>query len=108
MNFLQNAAKTVKKWPYLLIALTWINYFYFFRCSPATLLYCRYDLYFLSPKLEGQNARLNGKILEQAKGTLYLGSIFSRDARYETDAARRVAAGNRVNGAAFSCIRCIA
>ena len=30
---------------------------------------------------------------------VYLGSMFSRDGRYEMDVERRIAAGNRVNGA---------
>ena len=32
---------------------------------------------------------------------VYLGSMFSRDGRYEMDVERRIAAGNRVNLAAL-------
>ena len=34
---------------------------------------------------------------------MYLGSIFSRDGRYEMDVEMRIAAGNRVNGALAAC-----
>ena len=42
---------------------------------------------------------VTGKILEQVKEVVYLGSMFSRDGRYEMDVERRIAADNRVNGA---------
>ena len=41
---------------------------------------------------------MNGKTLEQVNELVYLGSMFSRDGRYEMDAERRIA-GNKVNGA---------
>ena len=36
---------------------------------------------------------------------VYLGSMFSRDGRYEMDAERRIAAGNWVNGALAALMR---
>ena len=36
---------------------------------------------------------------------IYLGSMFSRDGRYEMDVERRIAAGNRVNGALSALMR---
>ena len=36
---------------------------------------------------------------------VYLGSMFSRDGRYEMDAERRVAAGNKVNAALAALMR---
>ena len=42
---------------------------------------------------------VNGKILEQLNELVYFGSMFSRDGKYEMDVERRIAAGNRVNGA---------
>ena len=36
---------------------------------------------------------VNGKILEQVNEVIYLGSVFSRDGRYEMDEKRRIAAG---------------
>ena len=35
----------------------------------------------------------------------YLGSMFSRDGRYEIDTERRIAAGNRANGALAALMR---
>ena len=34
---------------------------------------------------------------------MYLGSIFSRNRRYELDVEMRIAVGNRVNGALAAC-----
>ena len=42
---------------------------------------------------------------EQANEVVYLGSMFSRDARYEMEVERRIAAGNRVNGALAALMR---
>ena len=36
---------------------------------------------------------VNGKILEQIYEVVYLGSMFSKDGRYEMDVQRRIAAG---------------
>ena len=36
---------------------------------------------------------------------VYLGSMFSRDGKYEVDVKRRIAAGNRVNGALAALMR---
>ena len=36
---------------------------------------------------------------------VYLGSMFSRDGRYEMDVKRRIAAGNKVNGALVALMR---
>ena len=47
----------------------------------------------------------NGKILGQVNEVVYLGSMFSRDGRYEMDAERRSAAGSKVNGALAALIR---
>ena len=41
---------------------------------------------------------VNSKILEQVNEVVYLGSMFSRDGRYEMNAERRIAAGKKVNG----------
>ena len=38
-------------------------------------------------------------ILEQVNEVVYLGSMFSRDGRYEMDVERRIVAGNKVNRA---------
>ena len=51
------------------------------------------------------NIRVNGKILEQFNEVVYLGTMFSRDGRYEMDAERRIVAGNRVNGALPALMR---
>ena len=48
---------------------------------------------------------VNGMILEQMNEVVYLGSMFSRDGRYEMDVERRIAAGNRVNGALAALMR---
>ena len=48
---------------------------------------------------------VNGKILEQMNEVVYLGSMFSRDGRYEMDVERRIAAGNKVNGALAALMR---
>ena len=37
-------------------------------------------------------------VFEPVNEVVYLGSIFSRDGRYEMGAERRIAAGNMVNG----------
>ena len=47
---------------------------------------------------------VNGKILEQVK-VVYLGSMFSRDGRYEMDVERLIAAGNRDNRALAALMR---
>ena len=44
------------------------------------------------------------KILEQVNEVVYLGSMFSRDGRYEMDVERRIAAG-KVNGALAALMR---
>ena len=36
---------------------------------------------------------------------VYLGSMFSRDGRYKMDVERRIAAGNKVNGALAALMR---
>ena len=36
---------------------------------------------------------------------VYLGRLFSRDGKYEMDVERRIAAGNRVNGALAALMR---
>ena len=36
---------------------------------------------------------------------VYLGSMFSRDGRYDMDAERRIAAGNKINGALAALMR---
>ena len=38
-------------------------------------------------------------ILEQMNEVVYLGSVFSRDGRYEMNVERRITVGNRVKGA---------
>ena len=43
--------------------------------------------------------------LEQVNEVVYLGSMFSRDGRYEMYVERRIAAGNRVNGALAALMR---
>ena len=48
---------------------------------------------------------VNGKILEQLNELVYFGSMFSRDGKYEMDVERRIAAGNRVNGALAALMR---
>ena len=48
---------------------------------------------------------VNGKILEQVNEVVYLGIMFSRDGRYEMDVERRIAAGNKVNGALAALMR---
>ena len=48
---------------------------------------------------------MNGKILEQVNEVVYLGSMLSRDGRYDMDVGRRIAAGNKVNGALAALIR---
>ena len=42
---------------------------------------------------------VNGMILEHVNEVICLGSMFSRDGRYDMDVERRIAAGSRVNGA---------
>ena len=44
-------------------------------------------------------------ILKSVNEMVYLGSKFSRDQRYEMDVERRIAAGNRVNGALAALMR---
>ena len=44
-------------------------------------------------------------ILEQVNEVVYLGSMFSRDGRYEMDVEKRIAAGNRVKGALAALMR---
>ena len=46
-------------------------------------------------------------ILEQVNvcEVVYLGSMFSRDERYEMNVERRIATGNRVNGAIAALMR---
>ena len=41
---------------------------------------------------------MNGKILEQVN-EMVLGSMFSKDGRYDMDVERSITAGNKVNGA---------
>ena len=49
---------------------------------------------------------VNGKILEQVNEVVYLGSMFSRNGKYVTmDVERRIAAGNKVNGALAALMR---
>ena len=48
---------------------------------------------------------VNGKILIQVNEVVYLGSMFSRDGRYEIDVGRRIAAGYRINGAFAALMR---
>ena len=48
---------------------------------------------------------VNDKILEQVNEVVYLGSMFSRDGRYEMHVERRIAAGNKVNGALAALMR---
>ena len=48
---------------------------------------------------------MQDQILEQVNEVVYLGSMFSRDGRYEMDVERRFAAGNRVNGALAALMR---
>ena len=48
---------------------------------------------------------VNGKILEQVNNVVYLGSMFSRDGRFEMDVEGRIAAGNKVNGALAALTR---
>ena len=43
--------------------------------------------------------------LEQVNEVVYVGSKFSRDGSYETEAERRIAASNRVNGALTTLTR---
>ena len=40
---------------------------------------------------------VNGKILGQVNEMVYLGSMFSRDGRYDMDAEKHIAANNRIN-----------
>ena len=47
----------------------------------------------------------NGKILKQMNEVVYLGSMFSRDGRYEMDVESRIAAGNKVNGTLAALMR---
>lgn len=42
---------------------------------------------------------IGGEKIEQVREFVYLGSMFTRDGKYEGDVERRVKAGNRVNGA---------
>jgi hypothetical protein len=42
---------------------------------------------------------VNGEKVEQVKEFVYLGSMFTRDGKYDSDIVRRVNAGNSVNGA---------
>lgn len=42
---------------------------------------------------------INGVRLEQVKECVYLGALFTRDGRSDSDVERRVKAGNSVNGA---------
>ena len=51
------------------------------------------------------NISVNGKILEQVNEVVYLGNMFSRVERYEMDVERRIAAGNKVNGALAALMR---
>ena len=57
--------------------------------------------WYLKEMKKGRNARsvVNGNILVHVNEVVYLGSMFSRNGRYEMDAERRIAAGNRANGA---------
>ena len=48
---------------------------------------------------------VNSMILEQVNEVVYLGSMFSRDGRYEMDVERRIAAGNGVNGVLAALMR---
>ena len=43
--------------------------------------------------------------IEQVNEVVYLGSMSSRDDRYEMDVERRIAAGNKVNGALAALMR---
>ena len=42
---------------------------------------------------------INDHILEHVNEVVYLGNMVSRDGRYKMDVERRIATGNRVNGA---------
>jgi hypothetical protein len=42
---------------------------------------------------------MNGEKVEQVKEFVYLGSMFTRDEKCDSDIERRVNAGNMVNGA---------
>ena len=45
---------------------------------------------------------VDGQILEQVNGVVYLGSRFSKDGRHQMDSKRRIPAGNRAQ-----CLSCI-
>ena len=48
---------------------------------------------------------VNGKILEQVNKVVYLGSMFSRDERYEMGVKGRISAGNKIKGALAPLMR---
>ena len=58
------------------------------------------NIFFFEKDTETMECKIsaNGKILEQVNKVVHLGSMFSRDGRYEKDVERRIAASNRVNG----------